>query len=242
VIGRELFTELDSVVHRLDPRSKLVGFLLPILIVASTPRDQIWPHSLYLSLVVALAIASRVPAAHIVRSCAATSPIILLAALLLFAGGGYEAAKHAASMALKAYGCVALMSLLTATSKVHELLWAMRRLGAPEVLSLVASLMFRYAFLIKDEYHRMARARLSRTCRPIQSGRYALYAHQFALLFIRSWERAERIHAAMVARGFTGALALGQERNLHVTDLLFPAASCALFLIGRFSGLAVSRL
>ncbi len=239
MIAFDRHTELDSVIHRLDARSKLAGFLLPILVIASTPRDQVWPYSFYFVLLGLLVVVSRVPAVHILWRCGLASPVILMASALLLASGGHDAIKPAASVALKAYACIALMSLLTATSKVHHLLWAMRSLGAPAALNLIASLMFRYMFLLRAEYQRMARARESRTCRPVRSGRYALYARQFALLFIRSWERAERIHGAMAARGFKGTLKVGLERELRTADFLFPIASAALFLIGRLSGLAL---
>jgi cobalt/nickel transport system permease protein len=235
LIAFDQHAHLDSVVHRRDARSKVIAFFIPILLIASTPREQIWPYPFYFALLTLLVLLSRVPAAHILWRCAAASPFILMASAFLLATRPHDPVLPAVSVALKAYGCVALMTLLTATSRFNDLLRAMRSLGSPRALNLVASLMFRYMFLLQEEYQRMTRARESRTALPVRSARYAMYGRQFALLFIRSWERAERIHAAMLARGFKDTLKVDTGDKLRAADFLFPAASCAAFLIGRFS-------
>jgi cobalt/nickel transport system permease protein len=239
LIAFDQHAHLDSAIHRRDVRSKLIGFLIPILLIASTPADQFWPYPIYFALLILLVIFSRVPAAHILWRCAAASPFILMASAFLLLTRAHDTALPALSVPLKAYGCVALMTLLTATSRFHDLLRAMRSLGSPKALNLVASLMFRYMFLLQEEYQRMSRARESRTALPIRSGRFGLYGRQFALLFIRSWERAERIHAAMLARGFKDTLKIEAGGTLRGADFLFPAASCTAFLIGRFSQLVL---
>ena len=235
MIAFDQHSHLDSVIHKRDVRSKVIGFLVPILLIASTPRDQVWPYPFYFALLILLVFVSKVPAVHVLWRCAAASPFILMASTLLLLTRAHDSALPAMSVALKAYGCVALMTLLTATSRFHELLRAMRSLGSPRALNLVANLMFRYMFLLQEEYQRMSRARESRTALPIRSGRFALYGRQFALLFIRSWERAERIHAAMLARGFKDALKVDASDKLRGADFVFATASCTAFLIGRFS-------
>jgi cobalt/nickel transport system permease protein len=234
VNGLDRYTGLDSFIHSLDARSKLIGFTIPILLIASTPRHEIRPYPFYFALIACLLIVSRVPVAHVLWRCAVASPFILMTSAVLLAARGSDAALPALSIALKAYASVALMTVLAATTKFHDLLRAMRSLGAPEALALISNLMIRYIFLLQEEYRRMERARRSRTVSESRIG-YTLYGRQFALLFIRSWDRAERVHSAMLARGFDGSIAAGEDRRLRAADFAFALATCTLFLIVRFS-------
>lgn len=234
MIALDRYADLDSIIHRLDARSKIVGFVVPVLLIASTPRDQMQPFPAYFALLALLLVLSRVPVTHVVWRCAAAAPFIFMASALLLVAQGQQGLRPAASIALRASACVALLVLLTATSKFQDLLRAMKSLGAPEALNLIANLMFRYMFLLQEEYQRMVRARESRTAFPMRSGQYRAHARQFAFLFVRSWERAERVHAAMLARGYKGGLALPSAGKLRARDWLFPLASSAAFLAGRF--------
>ena len=225
---------LDSILHRIDPRSKIAGLLLPVLLISSTPRGHLKPFPYYFGAALMLVALSRVPPRYIAWRCVAGLPFVMMATALLLLTGAPDSTGQALSVVLKALAAILLITLLTATSRLHELLWAMRRLGAPHVLNLIVNLMHRYVLLLFEEYRRMARARESRTVRKARFSDIGLYGNQFGLLFIRSWERAERVQAAMLSRGFTGSLPnVGAQRPKFV-DVAFPTISIGLFAAARW--------
>jgi cobalt/nickel transport system permease protein len=78
----------------------------------------------------------------------------------------------------------------------------LRRLRLPKLLVTTLALMYRYLFLLTDEAQRMQRARAARTFRVDRARSWRAAATMVAQLFVRSTERAERIYAAMLARGW----------------------------------------
>jgi cobalt/nickel transport system permease protein len=94
------------------------------------------------------------------------------------------------------------MILLSNTTRFTDILGVLREIGIPSLLVTVLALMYRYLFVLIDEAERMTRARASRT---FAAGRLRLWksaASVVSQMFIRSSERAERIYAAMLARGW----------------------------------------
>ena len=97
--------------------------------------------------------------------------------------------------------------VLVNVTPFRTLLVAMRRLGMPRVLVATLQFMYRYLFVLTDELDRMAQARRSRTFRR-SGGRldWGLLTGLIGLLFLRAFERGERVHAAMLARGWDGTI------------------------------------
>jgi len=104
-------------------------------------------------------------------------------------------------LAVRSVLCLAIVVLLGATTPPSGLLRVLQRLPLPGVLLTTLTLMHRYLFVIRDEAQRMERASLSRTFRPRRLA-WAVPAGLVGRLFIRASERAERIYAAMCARGW----------------------------------------
>lgn len=217
---------------RLDPRVRLLLVVAAIGIVSSTPRGELAPFPWYGALAVGLALASRASGFYLLWRTMAASVFILLAAGLLAWEAGIPAG---ASVALKGYTAAWLLALLTAVTPLPELLWALRKLGAPEPLNLILGMMYRYTSLLGEEYARMERARESRTVRPLGRRRFGVYGRQLGALVIRSWDRAERIHAAMLSRGFRGAWPETKPHRLKAFDYAFGAAAAGLFLAARLA-------
>jgi cobalt/nickel transport system permease protein len=112
------------------------------------------------------------------------------------------------SLAIVARNSLALLALLVLASvtPLLELLTALRRLGMPPVLVATLQFMCRYMYVLTDELDRMSKARRARTFR--RSGRldWGLLTGLIGVLFLRALERGERVHAAMLARGWDGTL------------------------------------
>lgn len=198
---------VDSVLRRADARWKLLLAVAAAVLIASEPRGELRPFLWYLPLIAALGFAGRVDAASWARRCAATLPFLALAAVFPFAVdvSGLAAADWAASIVLRGVAAVALLALLAETTEFAELIAALQKLRLPDVWVTALALAFRYLFLLADEWRRTNEAR---ACRAPALGGVALarvMAGQLGLVFVRAWERGERVHGAMSARGFDGS-------------------------------------
>ncbi len=217
--------------ERLDPAARLLTVVGAAVIVVSTPRAVLSPFPAYFALCLLLILTGRASARHLFFRTLAVSPFLLLAAgLLAFEAGSLPAA---ASVAAKGYAAALLLAFLTGTTPLGELLAALRRLRSPASLNLILGMMHRYTDLLSEEYARLERARNSRTVRPLGKERFRVYGRQLGALLLRSWDRAERVHAAMLARGFTGEWPEPERRPAGVRDAAFPGLTCALFLAAR---------
>jgi cobalt/nickel transport system permease protein len=222
-----------------DPRARILLVVFATAITASTPRGQLLPFAAYFPLCALLIVTHRVSLSYVAWRCAAASPFLLLAAgmLLLQFGSTEESLRNGLPLALSVVckGCAAvlLLAFLTGSTSLPQLLDGIRCLGSPESLNLILSMMSRYTSLLSEEYSRMERARDCRTVRPLGGRRIAIYSHQLGTLILRSWDRAERIHAAMLSRGFDGAWPEGERQRPTVVYVAYLISSGASFLTAR---------
>lgn len=207
----------DSVVHRLPAQVKIVAALLTVICVVATPRTEFWAFGLYLALIVTVWGIARVPVGHFVKRAVIEVPFVLIAVLMPFLGGGERI--HLLGMSLSESGALAgwnilakgtlgvLTSLtLAATTTPRDLIVGMQRLHTPTALTTIATLMLRYLEVIAAEARRMRLARISRGHDPRFLWQVGATARGIGALFIRSYERGERVHLAMVSRGWRGAM------------------------------------
>ena len=184
-----------------DARARLLAIAAAVVTVSSTPPGSWLAFACHGVLTALLLAASGARGAYLWRRCAAVSPFVLLAGGLLAMQTGWESGG---TVILKGYLAALLLAALTASTPLPEILWALRRLHAPESLNLILSVMYRYTGILTEEYARLARARECRTVRPLGGRRFTVYARQLGAPLLRSLDRAERVHAAMVSRGFRG--------------------------------------
>lgn len=223
----------DSPLARTDPRAKLLLTLAAVTAVASEPNGELGAYPYYFALLALLALAGRVGPLRLLRRCLPAAPFIGMAAALplvsiwLDAGDAAAAQLFALSVLLRSGLAIALLTLLTETTAFADLLQAMRALRAPEALSAITTLMYRYIFVLFDEWRRVSQARACRTAGKLRLPALPFYGQQVGLAFVRSWERSERVHAAMNLRGFTGALPVAARLQLTAADVV-PATLAAL--------------
>ncbi|HID61367.1 MAG TPA: cobalt ECF transporter T component CbiQ [Anaerolineae bacterium] len=243
----------DSLVHRLDPRVKLVATLVFILAVTATP-PLAWPaFSVLLILVFGLIRAARLSLIVGLRRSMIAIPFGLVVALSIpFTTAGEPLFRvHFFSWTLtitdqgllmfwgavlRAWLSVLAAGLLTATTRFVELLRAMKSLGLPRVMVSVISFMYRYIFVLVDEAMRLSMARDSRSADPDGRGggtilwRAKVFGGMIGTLFLRSYERSERIYAAMLSRGFTGEIYTLKDTSLQQKDAIALAAFLTLLV------------
>jgi cobalt/nickel transport system permease protein len=123
--------------------------------------------------------------------------------------------------------------VLTSTTSIPDLLGGLDRLRVPRAFTAIAGFMVRYGDVVADDMRRMRIARLSRGHDPRWLWQARAVATSAGALFIRTYERGERVHAAMLSRGYTGALPqVGRTPTTSewLTALLAPAAATGICL------------
>jgi len=196
----ERYSRLDSPVHRLAAGVKLAVALAVVIVTVTLPSGRWGAYLAVASLLAAVAVVSRVPARFILRRLVTLEPLALgIAGLAIFQPDG---GRIFASMLAKTTLCLVTMILLSSTTPFSALIEVMKKAHLPAILVSTVALMYRYLFVLADEAQRMRRARASRTFRRGRWWTWGALATVIGQLFVRSTERAERIYAAMAARGW----------------------------------------
>ncbi len=239
------YSKLNSTVHRLDPRIKLLMTFLGIIIIVSEPPGKILPFAFYGVAVLILMLLSRIPLGFIIKRFLILSPFILMAALFFpvslwltndeqIVNLQHPAFKVALSIFLKAGLSVILLILLISTDKFHNLLLGLRKLKMPKLIGVIAALMYRYVFILSDEALKTKRARESRTPGKLKVNKMKVFSNQMAMIFLRSWERSKIIYHSMLSRGFNGEFPVMQKLAMNRIDVVFFVCFLTAFLAVRF--------
>jgi cobalt/nickel transport system permease protein len=211
----------DSFLHRLDPRIKVVTTLLIIVGIVLTPV-RAWPaYPLLWTVLATMAALSRLGVWRLARLAGIALPFALTAVTLLFTIPGQPIAilpgitisdaglARFISILLKSWLAMQAALLLSMTTHFTDLLWSWHRLRIPPTLVTIMAFMYRYLFTLREEAESLIRGRQSRSAAiPGQkSGGGIVWRAQVAggmvgNLFLRSYERSERVYAAMLARGY----------------------------------------
>ncbi len=139
----------------------------------------------------------------------------------------------AASIFLRGTAAVALLALLAETTEFAELIQALQSLKLPGVWVTALSLAFRYLFLLGDEWRRTSEARACRAPDLAGTALARVMAGQLGLVFVRAWDRGERVHGAMLARGFDGHWPLAVPAQRSRAGALGCLVFLALFVWAR---------
>lgn len=232
----------DTPVHRLAPQCKIVGAVAFIFVVVATPREQFWAYALHASVLVAVAGLARLRPGLVLRRLTIETPFLAFAAFLPFLAGGDRI--DVGPLALSSDGLwaawnilakgtlgVATSIVLTATTTLPDLIRGLERLRVPRPITSIITFMVRYADVIAGEMQRMKIARESRGHDPRWIWQSRAIAHSAGALFIRSYERGERVYLAMVARGYDGSLPRPDAERPRRGDWLRAASPPVLALV-----------
>lgn len=215
--GHALHFHGHSVIHRLPPHVKILALLGFVVAVVATPREAFWAHGVHALVLVAAVVASRVPPGYLAKRMVVEVPFVVFAALMPFIATGprvtvgpfeLSAAGLMGAWALLAKGTLGVLAslLLAATTEPRDLVAGFEKLRLPGPLVEVMSFMLRYTEVVAGELGRMRIARESRGFRARSLRQWPALGHTMGALFIRSYERGERVHLAMLSRGYAGRL------------------------------------
>ncbi len=241
------YSGLDSFVHRLDPRTKLLGSLAFVLAVVLTPPGNWRLFAVYLCVIVGLVWLSRLPLKYVLKRSLVIFPFVIMIAIFVpffkqgQAAAGYDiGAWHIAvtyeglavlvNVVVKSWLCILCLIVLSSSTKFEQLLHGMSSLKVPQVFVQITSFMYRYMFVIADQAMRMQMARDSRNFGMNRSNIFRTIGNMVGMLFIRSYERAERIYAAMLSRGYNGEIVAVNKLKFQLPDAYF-ALTLSLLLV-----------
>jgi cobalt/nickel transport system permease protein len=210
--GHRLHYHGHSVIHRAPAHAKLVALVGFMLVVVATPGSARPVFALHLAVLLVVLGLSRVPLRHLLPRMLVETPFVVFAVLMPFLATGprtevlgltVSEPGLSAGITLLMKGTLGVLAslLLAATTEPHELLDGLARLRFPHQLVQIMSFMIRYLDVVTDELRRMRIARESRGFRGTSVRHWGVLAGTAAALFIRSYERGERVHLAMLARG-----------------------------------------
>jgi cobalt/nickel transport system permease protein len=211
--GHKVHFHGHSAIHRLPAHLKLISLIIFALAVVATPATAYPLFAGYLVLIGLVIAVSRVPLRYLLPRLVIEVPFVIFAILMPFVAAGprtqflgltVSAAGLTAGLALLIKGTLGVLASLTlaATTEPHELLAGLTKLHLPHQLVLIMSFMIRYLDLVSDALRRMRIARESRGFRASSIRQWGVLAATAGALFIRSYERGERVHLAMLARGY----------------------------------------
>jgi cobalt/nickel transport system permease protein len=242
------FAHVGSAVTRVPPAGRLLGTVALALAVATLPAHA-WPQlGLLAAVSVALLGAARVPPAVALTRLAWPLALVLLASAALLVVIPGEPIARVGLLAVTAQGAdrfasvlaramVALLPavLLVSTTTFPELLHGLRALRVPAAVATALGLAYRLLYLAVDELERLHRAARSRNAGRGAARRRHLAAAMASATLVRAFDRAERTHAAMLARGFRGTLPLLYAMPWTRAAAGQVALLCALALIVALS-------
>lgn len=255
------YHEKESFIHRLDPRVKALATIVFIVSNALLP-DGAWMAFAFAWLfLLALNLLSKLGIDFTLKRSIIALPFALIAVSVLFSLPGEPLSTFRflmwgftitdngllrfMSILIRSWLSVQMAILLVATTRFPDLIHALEHLRVPAVLTTIIAFLYRYLFVLTDEVFRLLRARESRSgaVAGLRSGRGVLWRAKIAggmagQLFLRSYERSDRIYHAMIARGYAGRLYTLNPHEMKSRDYFSMAfAVAAIFLmqvLGRF--------
>lgn len=234
---REPFSEGDSLIHRLDPRGKVLAAAAFAVLVAVSRSSA--TAAAGLALAVLAVLAARLPGRKVAARLLVVNGFVIFLWLVLpftypgevlWRWGWLAATREGLSAAglitLKSNAILLGLIALIATVPIVDLGQALHRLRLPDKLCHLLLFTYRYLYVFEQEYQRLIQAMKIRGFRPkTDLHTYRSYAYLAAMLLVRSYDRAERVYQAMLCRGFQGRFYSLKEFSWQRRDRVFLATA-----------------
>jgi len=235
-------------IQRLPAEVKVAAAVAFVLVVAVTPRGALAVLAVQGVAIMGVVALARLPLGFVARRLAVVAPFLVAAALTAVVAGGPRIDVGPLSLSepgLRAGVAVAAKTLIGAltsiavagTTPIPDLLAGLGRLGLPRPLVTLAGFTLRYLDLVADGLTRRRRAMTARGYRPRRLTQAGPLAASLGTMFVHTYERGERVHAAMLSRGFTGAM---PEITVHPRPRAAQWATAALLPMVAAAALAVA--
>ena len=241
-----MFEELannNSFLHGLDPRGKLIVVFLFSIVVAAAKRFPVLLGSLTLGLLIVLT--AKVPARELIKRLIPVNMLILFLWLFLpFTFGGEplffmgslavtrEGVFYATRISIKSNAMMLMLIALAASTPIFFIGHAMHQLKIPKNIVHLFFFTYRYIHAIYREYLRLKNSIKIRGFIPKTNlHTYKTFAYMVGMLLVRSFDRAHRVHNAMLCRGFKGDLYSLKKFSFKTNDIVSIIFMTAMILI-----------
>ena len=251
----------DSFIHRLDPRVKAVVTVVFIVSNALLPDGAWFAFGFAWLFLLLCNLLSKLGYTYTLKRSIIALPFALIAITALFSIPGKPLSSffflgmnltitdagllRFVSILIRSWLSVQMAILLAAVTRFPDLIHALEHLRVPAILTTIIAFLYRYLFVMTDEVLRLLRARESRSAAApgSRSGGGVMWRAKIAgnmagQLFLRSYERSDRIYNAMLARGYAGHLYTLNPHEMKSADYYATAFSIAVIflmqVIGRF--------
>ncbi len=232
--------------HRLVPQTRLLCALTFAFATALTPTGHWLTWSIYavgLGLLIGLSQVTLPVLLKRVALEASFVGVVLLGTLcrqegtVLWQWGFLQVTTVGltvlGSVSLKALLCLIMLNLLTLTTSVPDLLHGLTRLKLPPLLVAILASMYRYIAVLVTEFSTMRRAAAARNLMARPQGQRRVIGNMIGALFIRSYERGDRVYQAMLARGYQGTLPAVNASQMATPDWIALALVLGLVGLGQ---------
>lgn len=239
----DLLAHGTSSIHRLDARAKVLVTLVFIICVVSYNRYELTALFPFFIFPVVMTSLAGLPPLFIIKKIVLLCPFVVAVGIFnpvfdreillqlgpLGISGGWISLASILTRSVLTVGAAFILVGVTGFTTVCQ---ALESLGMPQVLAVQLLFLYRYIFVLTEESGRASQARELRSC-----GKKGLGIKSFGSmtghLLLRTWGRAERIHTAMLARGFTGKFYTGQQSHFGVPEISFVLLWTLLFILLR---------
>ncbi len=239
----DLLAMADTPIHQLDGRAKVLATLIFVIAVMSFNRYELSALLPFFVFPLFLALRANLPSVYLVKRIVIVIPFAILVGLFnplldrqvmlrlgaIGVSGGWISC---ASILVRAVLTVSAALILISVTGFTAVCQALNRMGCPRTFTTQLLFLHRYLFVLMEEARQVARAREVRSF-----GRRGLGIRNSGAilgnLLLRTWERAERIHLAMLARGFNGEFRSRKTGRFGINDLLFLLGWSAVFAVFR---------
>jgi len=253
------YHDTDSFIHRLDPRVKVVVTVAFILSNALLPDGAWMAFGLSLLFLLFAVALSNLGIAFTLKRSFIALPFALVAITVLFSVQGNPLTTFRflmwdltitdagllrfISIVIRSWLSVQMAILLVGTARFPDIVHALEHLRVPTILTTIIAFLYRYLFVLADEVFRLLRAREARSAAVAgsRSGgsvawRAGVAGSMAGQLFLRSYERSDRVYNAMLARGYTGHLQTMNPHELHRVDYVTMALAIFFLLLLQLAG------
>jgi cobalt/nickel transport system permease protein len=203
--GEPVVAEVRTAIHDAAPEVKVMALIVFALSVAFVPRGAWWPFAVDAVIVGALAAWGRVPVRGLAIRLVVEIPFLGFIVLLPLVAGA-EGLVLAGAIAAKATLVVLATGVLSATTPAPEIVAGLERLRVPPTFTAIGALAIRYLQVVLDELRRINAARVARGDDARWLWQARAVAQSTGTLAVRCINRGERVHGAMLARGWDGRM------------------------------------
>lgn len=236
----------STIWHSLAPRTRLICSLLIVFATALTPNERWWTWAIYGLGIFSIILLSRVTLSVLFKRIAiefAFIGVVILGTLFRDGGTVLWAWGHLkittvgltilGSVSVKALLSLLMMNVLTLTTSISALLNALVALRTPPLLVAILSSMYRYTSVLINEFNAMHRAAASRNLMGSNRWQRLIIGNMIGSLFIRTYERGDRVYQAMLARGYQGVPLVEKVPQPAQRDILAITLTAILALLGQ---------